>query len=167
MRRLQVLATGCLLLGLTLPTPLWAATVTQRQSATQDTWHNGTATLANNAQVQSGNVTLTNVGDLSAYCTLTVPTLTGAPSANTAVVVWFQVSTDASTFPDGGASVTPAQTPDMVFPLRTVATAQVVTVRVDRIPLGLFRVLIRNDNTGVTMNTTWSLKCKTYTLQIQ
>jgi hypothetical protein len=165
MMRLSVLI-ACLLVGLTLTTPVWAAIITQRNSATQDTWHNGSSTLANNAQVQSASVTLTNVGDLSAYCTLSVP-MSAAPAANSAVVVWFQVSTDASTFPDGGASVTPARTPDVVFPLRNASGTQVVTVRVDRIPLGLFQVLIRNDNTGVTMNTTWSLKCKTHTLQVQ
>jgi hypothetical protein len=157
-----------LLVGLGWTPPLWAAIVTQRQSTLQDTWHNGTATLANNTSVVSANVTLTNVGDLSAYCTLTVPTFSGTPAANSAVLVWFQVSTDTTTFPDGSATITPARMPDMTFPLRTAdANQQVVLARVDRMPLGVFRVLVRNDNTGVTMNTTWSLKCKTHTLQIQ
>jgi hypothetical protein len=162
----RTVLTVCLLLALACTTPLWAATVTQRNSATDDTWHSTATTLASNAQVQSGNITLTNVGDLSAYCTISVP-MSAAPAANSSVVVWFQVSTNASTFPDGGASVVPARNPDMVFPLRNATGTQVVTIRVERIPLGLFQVLIRNDNTGATMNGTWSLKCKTHTLQIQ
>jgi len=84
----------------------------------------------------------------------------------TSVNAWFLVSTDGdTTYPDGDASTTPAWPPDMIFPLRAVSTAQVVPFLVRQMPLGSFKVLIRNDGTGATMNTTWSLKCRTYTLQ--
>jgi len=148
--------------------PLWAATVTEvQQSGTQDTWHNGAATLASNAQVLSAAVTLTNPGHRHAWCTLNIPSTSVAVAANTAVLVWFRVSTDGgTTYPDGDASTTPASPPDMTFPLRAVSTAQVVATYVETMPLGSFKVLIRNDSTGATINTTWSLKCRTHTEQI-
>jgi len=148
-----------------LASPLWAATVTQtQQSGTQDTWHNGASTLASNSLVLSNAVTLTNPGHLYAWCTLTVP-MSAAPAANSAVLAWFRVSTDGgTTYPDSAAQ--PASSPDMTFPLLAVSGTQVVTFRVDRMPVGFFKVYIKNDNTGATINTTWSLKCRTHTLTI-
>jgi hypothetical protein len=157
-----------LLLGiLLLPRGVQAATVTQLQSGTLDTWFTGSATLASNAQALSAAVTVTNPTYLSADCTLAIPSTSVAVTANTAVVAWLLVSTDGgATYPDGDASTTPARAPDMTFGLRPVATAQIVHTRLDQMAPGFFKVLIRNDGTGATLNTTWTLKCKTRTLQV-
>lgn len=163
MRRVLI----ALLIWFFLTASAYAAIVTEIQSGTEDTWHSGSATLASNAQVLSNAVTLTNPGHLKAWCTLTIPSTSTTVTAGTAVVVWFRVSTDGSTYPDGDASTTPAELPHMTFPLRAVSTAQKVLFRVKEMPVGLFKVLIRNDGTGATLNTTWSLKCKTDTLQVQ
>jgi hypothetical protein len=159
-----------LLLGVLLvPCGLQAATVTQIQSGTLDTWFTGSATLASNSQALSAAaITVTNPTFLSADCTLFIPAPSGTVTANTAVVVWLLVSTDAgATYPDGDATgITPARAPDMTFGLRAVSTAQIVHARLDQLPPGTFKVLIRNDGTGVTLNATWTLKCKTRTLQV-
>lgn len=144
------------------------ATITKVPSTTEDTWHSGGASLASNANVLSNAVVLTNPGYLGAWCILNVPTFSTTVTAGTAVTVWFSVSTDGgTTYPDGGSGVTPAGPPDMYFPLRAVSTQQVVgyEVKEGRVPTGAFKVLIRNEGTGATMNTTWTLKCKTNTLQ--
>jgi hypothetical protein len=153
---------------LLLPGMLQAATVTQLQSGTLDTWFNGTSTLLNNAQVVSAAaITVTNPTYLSADCTLAIPAPSATVTANKAIVVWLLVSTDGgTTYPDGDASTIPARAPDMTFGLRAVATPQVVHARLDQMPPGFFKVLILNDGTGVTLNTTWTLKCRTRTLQI-
>lgn len=157
-----------LIITLLLLSSAYGATVTEIQSSTEDTWHNGSSTLASNAQVLSAAVTLTNPGHLRAWCTLSIPSTSVSVTANTAVVAWFRVSTDGgSTYPDGDASTTPTELPHMSFPLRAVSTAQKVLFRVKEMPVGFFKVLIRNDGTGATLNTTWTLKCKTDTLQVQ
>lgn len=149
-------------IGLLLPVFVWAGPASYLQG-TETTWHSGTATLASNAQVLSGTITSTNY--LHGYCTLALPGTAGTPAANTAIVVWFRVSTDGTTFPDGDASTTPAEPQHMTFPLRAVTGPQVVSAYVSRMPPGVFKVLIRNDGTGATLNTTWSLKCKPHTPQ--
>lgn len=78
----------------------------------------------------------------------------GAPSttvtANTDVQLWFLLAVDGTNYEDGGASVTPARLPDLVIPLRAVSTAQRVARRC-LIPVGSFKVLLRNNGTGVTL----------------
>ena len=144
---------------------LWAGPITTLQSTIQDTWHSG-ASLINNASVLSSAVTLTNPGYREAWCTLDIPTTSVAVTAGTAVTVWFRVSTDGgTTYPDGDASTLPADLPSMTFPLRAVATRQVVPAFVPRMPTGTFKVLILNNGTGATLNATWTLKCKTQTPQ--
>jgi hypothetical protein len=158
-----------LLLVCGLPCVGWAAsTVTQVQSGTEDTWYTTATALASNAQVISASaIALTNPGHTGAYCTLAFPTApSGTVAANTSITAWFSVSTDGgATYPDGDASIMPARPPDIIFPLRNVNTAQKVAVRIERMPVGFWKIIIRNDGTGVTINGTWTLKCRTHTLQ--
>lgn len=133
---------------------------------TVQTWLNGTSTLTNGSLVLSGAITLTSANYTRAVCELAVPSFSGAVTANTGVSVWIIRTVDAGTsYEDGDASTTPARMPDMVFPLRAVSTAQRVELPAIDLSPGLFKALVKNDGTGVTMNTTWTLKCQPYILQ--
>jgi hypothetical protein len=147
-----------------------ATTTFVQQSGTQDTWYLAGATLASNGQIYTPSaVTLTNAGHMFAWCTLSITGFNAVPTAGTAVIVWFRVSTDGgTTYPDGDSGTTvPAEPPNMIFPLRAANAAQVITFHVDRMPMTPFKLLIKNDGTGATINTAWSIKCRTYTLQTQ
>jgi hypothetical protein len=133
---------------------------------TVSTWINGTSTLTNNSLLLSSAITLTDTGYTRAVCELAVPSFPSAPAANTGVSVWIIKQVDGgSNYEDGDASTTPARMPDMVFPLRAVSTAQRVTLPSVDLPPGLFKALLKNDGTGVTMNATWTLKCLPFVLQ--
>jgi hypothetical protein len=143
--------------------PAWAADSTLLNGTIQ-TWHSGAATLADGVSVTSAAITLTNVGYPKATCELFIPTTTGTVAANGNVVVWFNLNPDGTNFEDAP----PARLPDFSFPLRAVSTAQRVIARdVSLPPQAGFRVVIRNNGTGVTMNTTWTLKCTPYTQRLQ
>lgn len=168
MRRILTLLFGFSLL--LLAGHAHAATITYLQSGTQDTWLTSSSNIANNGLVLSSAVSLTNPGHLYGYCTLNAASWSGTVAVGSAVSAWLLVSTDGgTTYPDGDGSTTPARPPDIVFPLRNVSTAQIVDARVDRMPLGSFKILAKNDGTGVTINgatTAWTVKCKTHTLQV-
>ena len=155
-----------LLLSLCIVLPSWAGPVTRVQSATQDVWMNGTSTLANNSNVITAtSVGRTQPGYLGTICTLDLPTTSVAALDGSAVTAWMLPSTDGgTTYEDGGVGVTPARQPDMIFPLRAVATRQIVDFWVERVPAGLFKFLVRNDGTGATINSTWQIRCKDHTL---
>jgi hypothetical protein len=74
-----------------------------------------------------------------------------APTANTALVIWFLRAPDGTNYEDGGTSVTPARLPDVVIPLRAVTTAQRVVRRV-AIPPGTFKPLLKNDGSGQSLS---------------
>lgn len=78
-----------------------------------------------------------------------VVTYGSAPAAGTGVTAWFLAAPDGTNYEDGGASVTPARLPDVVFPVRAVTTAQRIVRRV-LLPWGLMKPLVRNDGTGQT-----------------
>ena len=134
-------------------------------AGTVDTWVNGTSTLANNSLVISGVITITSAGYTRAVCELAMPAPSGTVTANTAVSVWMLRQVDGTNYEDGDGSTTPARFPDMVFPLRAVSGAQRVELPSIELPPGLFKALVKNDGTGVTLNTTWTLKCLPYVLQ--
>lgn len=73
-----------------------------------------------------------------------------APTANTGFSIWFLTRPDGTNFEDGGASVTPARTPNVVVPVRAVTGNQRIVRRV-MIPPGVFHTLIRNNGTGQTI----------------
>ena len=87
-----------------------------------------------------------------------------APTANTALSIWFCKSADGTTYETGyDASVTPNRSPDLVLPLSAVTTAQKVS-RDAQLPFGKLYVVIKNDGTGQAMassgNTLKILPCQ-------
>lgn len=110
--------------------------------------------LANNALAIGSaysNVIGGGAGDGYTLCDVElVVTYGSAPTANTAVSVWFLAAPDGTNYEDGGTSVTPARLPDVVLPVRAVTTAQRINRRV-LLPWGLLKPLAKNDGTGVAM----------------
>lgn len=156
-----------LLLWLFLAAPLQAATVTLLQG-TETTWLTSASTLANNGQVYGASAITGVNGYLGGWCTLNITTASAA-TAGSAIVAWFRVSTDGgTTYPDGDSGSTlPAEAPNMIFPLRAASGTQVVTFQIDngKMPVGTFKLLMANQS-GVTLNANWSIKCKPHTLQV-
>ena len=114
----------------------------------------GLNSLANNALAISGafdNTQTTGAGAGYTLCDVElVATYGSAPTANTAVAVWFLGSQDGTNYEDGDASITPARMPDVVFPVRAVTTAQRI-IRRAWLPWGLLKALLKNDGTGQAM----------------
>lgn len=105
--------------------------------------------LANNSNVLSSAITLTagDVGYRFGEWELYIASSAAAMTANTAFVGWIIQALDGTNDEDGGTSVTPARTPDLVFPVRAVSTAQRLTWT-SELPTGSFKVLLRNDGTN-------------------
>lgn len=159
MRRLYLV----LLLGLALVGTALGADVTTLNGVIQ-TWHNGTATLANNATVTSGAITLTNVGYPKATCECFIPAPSGTAIANSNIAVWFKRTLDGTNFEDAPG----ARLADFTCPLQAVSTAQRVII--DNISLPAqngFQIVVKNNGTGVTFNATWTIKCTPYTQRLQ
>lgn len=112
----------------------------------------GLNSLANNSNVLSSAITL-NTGEPGyrfGEWELYIASSAAAMTANTAFVGWIIQALDGTNDEDGGASVTPARTPDLIFAVRAVSTAQRITWQSD-LPTGSFKVLLRNDGTGQTI----------------
>jgi len=157
----RVLALTTLLLSLAFP--VWAADLTILNGTIQ-TWHSGASTLASNASVTSAAVTLTNGGYPKATCEFNMPAPSGTVAANTNIAVWFRLSPDGTNFEDAASP----RLPDFTFPLAASSGAQRIDVRGIDLPAQAgFQVVIKNNGTGVTINTTWTLKCTPYTQRLQ
>jgi hypothetical protein len=155
------LLSSLLLLGLL--TPAFAADLTILNGTIQ-TWHSGASSLADNASVTSATITLTNAGYPKATCEFNMPAPSGTVASNKNVAVWFRLNPDGTNFEDA----TTDKMPDFTFPLRAVATAQRVVIREIVLPAqNGFQVVIKNNGSGVTLNTTWTLKCTPYTVRLQ
>lgn len=108
--------------------------------------------LANNSNVLSSAITLSTgepgyrFGEWELY----IASSAAAMTANTAFVGWIIQALDGTNDEDGGTSVTPARTPDLIFPVRAVSTAQRITWQ-SELPTGSFKVLLRNDGTNQTI----------------
>jgi hypothetical protein len=121
--------------------------VTTVRGSTQNLLTTELNSLANNSNaVHASSVTLTNAGYRGAELELLV-TFGVAPTANTAFLVWLLREIDGTNFEDGSASITPTRTPDAIFTVRAVTTAQRMIAVVD-LPAGFVRPLIRNAGTG-------------------
>ena len=167
-----------LVLLLCLSAGATAGTVTNAVSGTLDTWISVAADTAFNAGAISAAINPTNPSYRKCDCILEVNTFAAAPAVNGNVVGWLVRSLDANvTYEDGSATVFPARAPDLVFPLRNVATAQKVTFTGLDLPrqyggVASFKLVIRNTaGTGATMNGStggvpWTVKCRTYTEQV-
>lgn len=112
----------------------------------------GLNSLANNSNVLSGAITLSSgepgyrFGEWELY----IASSAAAMTANTAFVGWIIQAIDGTNDEDGGTSVTPARSPDLIFPVRAVSTAQRINWISD-MPTGSFKVLLRNDGTNQTI----------------
>lgn len=105
----------------------------------------GTSGCFNNSQ---------NVANFDGYVRGKLELVLGAPSGtvsqSSSLNVYFLRTVDGVNFEDGGASVTPAGSPDAVMPLNATSLAQRV-IQECLVPVGLFKVLVRNSATGVTL----------------
>jgi hypothetical protein len=112
----------------------------------------GLNSLANNSNVISSAITLSTgePGYRWGEWELYIASSAAAMTANTAFVGWIIQALDGTNDEDGGTSVTPARTPDIVFPVRAVSTAQRMTA-FSQLPTGSFKLLLRNDGTGQTI----------------
>jgi hypothetical protein len=161
MRTIRALAIAALLLSCALSALAADLTIL---NGTIQTWHSGASTLANNATVTSAAVTLTNAGYPKATCELNMPAPSGTVAANTNVAVWFRLDPDGTNFEDAASP----RLPDFTFPLAASAGAQRISVKDITLPAQAgFQVVIKNNGTGVTINTTWTLKCVPYTQRLQ
>jgi hypothetical protein len=151
-----------MLLGMCMTLSVWAADLTILNGTIQ-TWHSGASTLANNASVTSAAVPAT-AGFPKATCEFNMPAPSGTVAANTNVAVWFRLNLDGTNFEDAASP----RLPDFTFPLAASAGAQRIDVRDISLPAPAgFQVVIKNNGTGVTINTTWTLKCTPYTQRLQ
>ncbi len=112
--------------------------------------------LANNGNAigSAFNNTIGQTGDGYTLCDVELVVTYGTnPTANTGVSFWFIQSQDGTNYEDGDASITPARSPDLTFPVRAVTTLQRI-IRRTWLPWGLFKPLVKNDGTGQSMAAT-------------
>jgi hypothetical protein len=112
----------------------------------------GLNSLANNSNVISSAITLSSgePGYRWGEWELYIASSGAAMTANTAFSGWIIQALDGTNDEDGGTSVTPARTPDLIFSVRAVSTAQRLTWQ-SELPTGSFKVLLRNDGTNQTI----------------
>lgn len=125
------------------------------------------ATLANNALVAGSayDNTQGQTGDGYTECDVELAVTFGvAPTANTGVSIWFLRSQDGTNYEDGSSSVTPARAPDIAIPVLASTSAQRI-IRPATLPPGKITVLLKNDGTGQTMSSGWTLKLRPITRQ--
>lgn len=127
------------------------ANVTQTRGTAQNLLTTELNSLANNSNaVHASSVTITSAGFLRAELEFLF-TFGVAPTANTSLLVWLLREEDGTNFEDGSASVTPTRTPDAIFTVRAVTTAQRVIVPIDMPPGSILRPLVRNSGTGQSL----------------
>src|SRR5262245_23250547 len=155
MRRLLII----ICLSLLVTSQALAVTTLSRLLGTEATWASGSS-LGSNSEVLGAVITYANAGYPFAWCNFSV-TYSGTPTAGSAALVWFRVSTDGTNYP----SVPIAEPPHMVFPFVAGASPQLVSPYVANVPASTtVKLYVRNDGTGLTF-TTWSVKCKQETIQ--
>lgn len=139
-----------------------AAVIERLAIGSQTTLLSTAATLTNNSAALSSayNNTTGQTGDGYSRGNFTLnATWASAPTAGTALSCWLLKSNDLAggTYEDGdGTPTTPARAADFVIPVRAVTTAQVVQILADLVP-GLFKLLAKNDGTGQTISSGWTI----------
>lgn len=132
------------------------------RGTTLDTVLNTGSSLTNNSLALSSAYTPTDAN--YRFATVVFSGTWGtAPTAGTGLACWW-IRNDGTTDEDGSGSVTPARPPDFVIPVRAVNSAQLVYKDVP-IPPGTFKLLVKNDATGQTLNSGWTIKVLTFTPQ--
>lgn len=76
---------------------------------------------------------------------------TGTPAANSGLSVWFIKTVDGSNYDDGSSSVTPIRAPDVFIQVRALTSGPQRIVRDCWVPVGTFKVLARNEGTGLSL----------------
>lgn len=92
-------------------------------------------------------------GNREGHVQFTMAAYTGTPSAGAALYLWWLQSVDAnSTYEDGSSSVTPQRPPDLIIPIRAVASGpQKITVFTRRLPVGYFKPLAQSSGIGLSL----------------
>lgn len=112
--------------------------------------------LANNTMCSAGSAVTNNVGTsntdgyLRAKIELYLATYTGTPTAGAAYYIWFLRNVDGTNYEDGSSSVTPARTPDLVIPLRSVASGPQRIIREVWMPVGTWKPIAKAVGIGLT-----------------
>jgi hypothetical protein len=151
-----------------------AASLRKQILGTMTTVLNTGATLTNNALALAsafnntvGSGSGVGTGDGFPFGRLTWNYTFGvAPTANTGLSVWFLQAPDGTdgTYEDGGASVMPARGPDLTIGVGSSPDTSAHQVSKDALlPAGYFKVLVKNDGTGQTMSSGWTLKLLPFT----
>lgn len=142
--------------------------------ATTQKWSRGTAdtilttelnSLANNTNaIKSTAVAPTSTEYTMVEVELYV-TFGSAPTANTAVSIWFLREIDGTNYEDGSASITPTRNPDVVFGVRSTTNPQRM-IKTCILPPGNFKPLVRNEGTGQAFSASGNVvKIRPVTLQ--
>ncbi len=91
---------------------------------------------------------------------------TGTPTANSSINVWWLLAADGTDYEDGSSSVTPARSPDVVIPVRAVATGPQRICVQGFIPVGKFKPIAQNGGLGLTLASSGNtLKISPWTTQ--
>lgn len=152
------------------PADVFGATTARHILGTIDTWVLSSSNLPSGSRMLSNPVTVTTAGYLYVDCELNAPSWSGTVTANTGISVWLLKCLDGTLCEDGDAGTDPARLPDVTFPLRNVSSAQRVTRTGFRLPITVFKVLLKNDGTGQTLQgatSAYSLRCTPWTIQNQ
>lgn len=96
---------------------------------------------------------------------LVIGTPAGSLNAGSGVFIWLLAQPDGTNYEDGGAAVIPQRSPNIIIPVRAVATAQRITISDVPLPPGLMKALVVQ-NTGQTWAASGNtLKLLPYTRQ--
>jgi hypothetical protein len=164
----RILLALVLLLLFMLPDTATSAATYTWLKGNVDTWVSNNTNLASGSKILSAAITPSNANYTHTDCELNIPALSGTPAANTAVVMWILGRSDGTNYEDGDATNDSARAPDVVFPVRAVTGAQRIQIRKVELPRDLFKVVVKNDGTGVSMNgatTIWTVKCTNFIMQ--
>lgn len=85
---------------------------------------------------------------------LVLAAYTGTPTTGTGVSVWFVKTLDGSNYEDGSTGNQPARMPDRFIPVRALASGPQRVIVECLVPVGTFKVLAKNDGTGITFAST-------------
>ena len=124
--------------------------------ATTQKWTRGTAdsilttelnSLANNTNVVKSTAMAPTSSEFTMVEVELYVTFGSAPTANTAVSVWFLREIDGTNYEDGSSSIIPTRNPDVVFGVRATTNPQRM-IKTCILPPGNFKPMVRNEGTG-------------------
>jgi hypothetical protein len=113
--------------------------------------------LANNTMCAAGSAVTNAIGTsntdgyVRGKLELVLAAYSGTPTAGSSFDVWFLKTVDGTNYEDGSSSVTPPRNPDVVVPVRAVASGGQRVIVECWVPVGLFKPIGRNNGTGLTL----------------